>query len=114
MTGRLAGLLLVICSTLLEAIGQLFLKNSTSAGKVRLKKSALLACGLCCLAVEAVLWMCVLRLLPVAIAYPLGSLSFVAITVISLVVLKERITKERWLGVSFIICGAALVGLVWT
>jgi multidrug transporter EmrE-like cation transporter len=110
MSGKLTGFLLIICSTFLEAVGQMFLKNSASSSEIRFKKNVLLVVGVLCFVGEALVWSCVMRLLDVAIAYPMASFSFVAITIISLIFLKEKVTKERWLGVSFIICGAALLG----
>ena len=46
-----------------------------------------------------------------SVAYPMSSLSFVAVTFLSWLLLREQVSKERWIGVFLIICGTALVGI---
>jgi uncharacterized membrane protein len=47
--------------------------------------------------------------LAVSIAFPLGSLSFVAVTFLSQCLLRERVDRTRWVGVVLILLGASLV-----
>lgn len=106
MTLSAIGILLVILCTIIEGFGQVFLKKSAMAGgTVRLW----LALGVGLLIVEALLYTGALRLLDVSTAYPIGSLSFVAVTVLSRWLLSERITPSRWIGVGLILIGATLV-----
>lgn len=111
MSERLLGILLILCSTVIEALGQLLLKRSAVSQSRTVRKYSSLALGVSCFALEALVWSSVLRLLDVAVAYPMGSLTFVVVTLTSAWFLKERIAKERWLGVSLIICGTALLGI---
>jgi multidrug transporter EmrE-like cation transporter len=111
MNHRLLGVALVLCSTLLEAIGQLSLKTSATASSGSRRKFTWLAAGVGCLALEAVVWSGVLRLLELSIAYPMGSLTFVAVTLLSGFYLHEKVNRQRWLGVGLILGGTALVGL---
>jgi len=111
MNPRLLGFLLVLCATMIEAFGQILLKKSALHESDSTKKNFYFAFGVLCLAVEAIVWSNVLRLLDVSVAYPMGSLSFVAVTIFSWLLLKEKIVRERWLGVSLILCGTALLGI---
>ena len=108
---HLAGYGLVICSTTIEAFGQIALKKTASAGSGEGIKFGWLSAGVACYAVEAVVWTLVLQCLNVSIAYPMGSLSFVMIVLMSKLILQEKVEKERWLGVSLILCGTAMLGL---
>jgi undecaprenyl phosphate-alpha-L-ara4N flippase subunit ArnE len=106
MTLTAAGILLVVLCTVIEGFAQVFLKKSANpGGTLRLW----LALGTGLFVVEALIYTGALRLLDVSTAYPIGSLSFVAVTVLSHWLLKERITAERWVGVGLIIAGATLV-----
>jgi drug/metabolite transporter (DMT)-like permease len=107
MSTALIGILLVIVSTSLEGFGQVFLKKSTRATPLR---RLWLALGIAAFSSEAVTWTGALRHLDVSIAFPMGGLSYVAVTILSTLMLGERVTNPRWLGVSFIIVGAALLG----
>lgn len=108
----LFAILLVVCATTIEAGGQLcFKKKSTRSADGLLGSQIWLALGILCMAVEAVVWTTVLQNLNVSIAYPMGSLSFVMVLLMSRLFLKERIQKERWIGVVLILCGTVLLGL---
>ncbi len=112
MSIRLIGVCLVAVCAVIEACGQVFLKNAAAAStKAQSMQRLWLAAGIACFAIEAVVWSYVLRMLEVSVAYPMSSLSFVAVTVLSLLILKERVSKERWVGVFLIIGGTALVGI---
>jgi undecaprenyl phosphate-alpha-L-ara4N flippase subunit ArnE len=111
MNHRLLGVAFVLCSTLLEAIGQLSLKSSATASDGSRRKFTWFAAGVGCLALEAVVWSCVLRLLEVSIAFPMSSLTFVVVTLLSALYLRERVNRQRWLGVGLILGGTAMVGL---
>ena len=67
--------------------------------------------GIGCLALEAVVWSSVLRVLEVSMAFPMSSMNFVVITLFSYLWLHERVTPRRWLGVGLILSGTCLVGL---
>jgi multidrug transporter EmrE-like cation transporter len=111
MSARLIGILFVLCSVVLESIAQLCLKKSTTQNNgVNLKQYWTLA-GVGLFAAEAFVWTLALHQIDVSMAYPMGSLSFVAIALLSQLWLKERVTKQRWLGVGLIISGTTLVGL---
>ncbi len=100
------GILLVVLCTVIEGVAQVFLKKSALAGRTM---RLWLVLGICLFVIEALIYTGALRLLDVSTAYPIGSLSFVAVTVLSQWLLQERVTAERWIGVGLIIAGASLV-----
>ena len=111
MNSKSLGFLLLLCATTIEALGQILLKKSALNESDPKKKNFYLVSGVSLLAVEAIVWSNVLRLLDVSVAYPMGSLSFVSVTIFSWLLLKEKVVRERWLGVSLILCGTALLGI---
>ncbi|NOT57882.1 MAG: EamA family transporter [Deltaproteobacteria bacterium] len=56
-----------------------------------------------------VLWIKVLSLTDLSFAYPFQSLSLVLISLSSVVVLGERMTKKQWGGLAFILLGIILI-----
>ena len=61
-------------------------------------------------AVEIGLYTVALTLIDVSVAFAMGSLSFVAVAVLSRLFLKERISLMRALGLLLILCGVVLMG----
>jgi undecaprenyl phosphate-alpha-L-ara4N flippase subunit ArnE len=116
----LLGLTFVTMAVLLEAVGQLALKQGAESARGsaglwglfrRLWRNRSVAVGIGCFAVEAVLWTMALRLLDVSIAFPAGSLCFVFVAVLSRFWLHEQVGVERWIGVSLILGGVVVIGL---
>jgi undecaprenyl phosphate-alpha-L-ara4N flippase subunit ArnE len=109
---QLVAIFLIVCATTIEAGGQLcFKKKSTRSADGDLGSRLWLACGIACMAIEAVVWTIVLENMNVSIAYPMGSLSFVMVLLMSRIFLKERVQRDRWIGVALILCGTVLLGL---
>jgi drug/metabolite transporter (DMT)-like permease len=100
------GVLLVVASTMVEAFGQTFLKRS-SLDLDRRRRWILL--GVAILLVEIVLYSAALRFLAVSTAFPITSLSFVMVTLLSRWQLGEEVTPLRWAGVGLILAGTSLI-----
>jgi undecaprenyl phosphate-alpha-L-ara4N flippase subunit ArnE len=111
VSARLIGVCLVAACAVIEACGQVFLKNAAASQTKTQMRRIWIAAGIACFAAEAIVWSYVLRMLEVSVAYPMSSLSFVAVTILSSLILQERVSKERWFGVFLIIAGTALVGI---
>jgi undecaprenyl phosphate-alpha-L-ara4N flippase subunit ArnE len=106
MTATAIGVFLVMMSTMVEGFGQVFLKKSAlEAGRRRFW----ILLGIMVLMVEVVLYSGALHFLAVSTAFPLTSLSFVMVTVLSRWLLGETITPKRWIGVGLILVGTALI-----
>jgi drug/metabolite transporter (DMT)-like permease len=102
------GVLLVVACTLLEGIGQVFLKKSV----LRAVRSYLwISFGIVILALEAALYTKALLFLDVGAAYSISSLSLISVTFMSQCLLRERVTRTRWIGVCLIFIGAARLRL---
>ena len=65
--------------------------------------------GVALFLVRAVAYSEALRYLNVSIAYAVDALSFVAVTVLSLWLLREHVTPIRWLGVALIMLGIGMI-----
>ena len=118
------GVVLLLCAVSVESFAQLFLKigaaggGKTATGFVgrRAVTSGLLrsaafwtACGVALYGFQIVLWTFVLQRLDVSVAFPMGSLCFVGVAVLSRVFLGEIVDRTRWLGVFCILAGTALM-----
>jgi drug/metabolite transporter (DMT)-like permease len=100
------GVVLVLLCTVLEGVAQVLLKQSALAVS---RKPVWIAFGFVFFILEAVLYTDALRYLDVSIAFPIGSLSFVVVTVLSQWFLGEKVTSSRWIGIVLICAGTALV-----
>ena len=106
MSAMLVGVLLVIVSSAIEGFAQVCLKRSAivPTGKYRW-----IVLGVSLFIFEALFYTGALQRLDVSTAYPLGALSFVSVTLVSRWILNETVDRGRWIGLTLIVCGAALV-----
>lgn len=56
-------------------------------------------------AFTVLIWIYVLRVLPLSLAYPITALSYVIVPVLSFLLLKEKITIHNFIGMGLIIGG---------
>lgn len=54
-------------------------------------------------------WIAVLSRIDLAVAYPLGSMNYVLVTVMAATVLREGIPPLRWIGTASILAGILIV-----
>ena len=106
MSHTTAGILLVIVCALLEGVGQLFLKKSMLT---RVRWFLWISAGVIVLAVEALVYTEALQFLDVGVAFTINSLNLIAITLLSRWILREQVSRTRWIGVCFIFLGAVLI-----
>jgi len=105
-------LILAIVSTLLGAWGALFLKRSNPEPRlIKLLTNTSLGLGLGLYGVSTIVFIFALKFGELTIVYPLTSLTYVWITIISKKFLNERISVQRWLGIGLIITGIALMNI---
>ncbi len=120
MIERLPGFLLILGSVVTEGLGHIAFKRAADSGsqehsilsilRIALKQYNLIVSGVICFIVEGLCWTFALKKLDVSLAYPIGSLELVVITLLCLILLKEKVTFRRWLGVALIVGGTLLVG----
>ena len=74
-------------------------------------KNSYLITGILLYGMSFILWLFALRYLDISFMYPLLSLAYIAVVLMSVVFLKEEVHPTRWIGVLLIVIGAILVGL---
>ena len=106
MSPTALGVLLVVVSTMVEGFGQTFLKKSALDAA---RRHHWILLGVAVLIVEVLLYSGALRFLAVSTAFPITSLSFVMVTLLSHWLLGEKVTPLRWAGVGLILIGTSLI-----
>jgi len=102
----LLGIALVVVCAVIEGGAQVSWKLSSRGGR----RGLWIAAGTVLYVAEIGLYTLALTLIDVSVAFAMGSLSFVAVAVLSRLFLKERISLMRALGLLLILCGVALMG----
>ena len=102
------GVLLVVICTLLEGVGQVFLKKSV-LGAVRWY--LWISFGIVILAIETLIYTKALTFLDVGAAYTISSLNLISVTLMSRCFLRENVTRMRWIGIVLISIGVSLVAV---
>jgi undecaprenyl phosphate-alpha-L-ara4N flippase subunit ArnE len=109
--------LLVLAGTILcDIIGQLCFKAGLDGGDAaclirrKVATTPLIWVGVATYAVEIGAWLYVLSRMPLSLAFPLASLSYCGIALASRFILKEPVSRRRWLGTALIALGVAMVG----
>jgi drug/metabolite transporter (DMT)-like permease len=114
--------LMIWISVALSALAQIFLKRGLTNLQVQGRGTAGLLglamgvvrqgfvwlWGLCFVAAMA-LWLAGLQKLDLSYAYPLVSLGYVLVTVLSAIFFHERVDGNRWLSVAVISLGVMLI-----
>jgi drug/metabolite transporter (DMT)-like permease len=100
------GIVLATAAAMLEGFAQLFLKKSVLP---RARRGFWIALGIAFFVLESIVYTGALRYLDVSTAFPLSSLSFVVVTLLSQWMLREQVTGMRWLGVGLILSGTVLL-----
>jgi drug/metabolite transporter (DMT)-like permease len=118
-------LLLLIASDILETAVHFFFKKSTlSAGSLQVVNlasaaaffkvvffSPFLWCGLFTVVTVFILWSLILSKIDLSVAVPVASFSYILVPLVSIMLLHEKITAARWMGVFFVLAGVILVSL---
>ncbi len=101
---------LLLMMTMIGAVASLFLKLASSSENfiILLKNSNLYIGGVLYL-VSAVLNIYILRYLDYSIVLPLTAITYIWTMVVSNVILKEKITVKKMIGILMIIMGAICI-----
>ncbi len=100
-----AMLVILLLSTFLGSLGQLFFKIGISHSLLYL------AAGLVVYGISTLIYLYILGRSHLSWTYGVGGLSYIFASVLAFLFLGEQITYLRWLGVFVIAIGTALVGL---
>jgi multidrug transporter EmrE-like cation transporter len=66
--------------------------------------------GLTLFGISSLFWMVVLSRVPLSVAYPFVGVSYIAIVLLSRLVLHEHVPLLRWVGVLVVAAGIAIIG----
>ena len=126
MTTKLAGILILIAAMAVESFAQMSLKVGSAGGPGILSEpyrthfggrgagrsaAAWVVLGIVAYVLEIFLYTLALQRLDVSVAFPLGSLCFVGVALLSKIFLGEDVGGTRWLGVCCILAGCAFMTL---
>jgi multidrug transporter EmrE-like cation transporter len=68
--------------------------------------------GFACYGVSSIIWLMILKKIPLSTAYPMISFSYVVVVLLSSLILKERVSWPVTVaGLTLIIGGVSLIGL---
>jgi drug/metabolite transporter (DMT)-like permease len=120
----LDALILLVPAIITSTTGELLLKHGMNqVGRFEFSRRGLLAAlprivtnpsivfGFIGFGGGAVFWLAVLSRVPLSIAYPTLALSYFIVVVEAWLLLKERVTWQRLLGVAIIFAGVVIIGL---
>ncbi|MBP2199729.1 4-amino-4-deoxy-L-arabinose-phosphoundecaprenol flippase subunit ArnE [Pantoea cypripedii] len=105
-------LLLILMVSLLSCIAQLCQKQAAYIGRRHGKARLLMwiALSMLLLGVAMLIWLAVLRMVPVGMAYPMLSLNFVLVACAARLIWRETFTARQIFGTLLIVAGVALMG----
>jgi undecaprenyl phosphate-alpha-L-ara4N flippase subunit ArnE len=107
MTQAAVGIVLVVLSSLIEGVGELFFKKSRLQ---RQRQVYWVTLGISVFVVQMAVYTAALRFLAVGAAFAIASLSFAFVALLSKWFLREEVTPIKWLGIALITLGTSLIG----
>ena len=108
MTFAVAGVLLVILCSVIEGVAQVFFKKSALVAR---GKAAWVWAGVALFIVQALIYTGALQFVEVSTAFPIGSIGFVIVAILSQRLLNEPVTRSRWVGIGLIVAGVGLLAV---
>lgn len=104
--------IILIFMTLCGAVASLFLKRASGTeGVLKMFLNINLYVGAGLYLISAVLNIYILRYLDYSVVLPLTSITYIWTMVLSYMILKEKITVKKMMGVACILIGAVLVSM---
>ena len=97
---------MVIVCGIIEGIAQVFFKKSALASD---GKRLWIGAGIALFVLQALIYTGALRFVEVSTAFPIGSIAFVIVAILSQRFLNEPVTGMRWVGVGLIVVGVTLL-----
>ena len=105
---------LTLLAVVLAALGPILLKKGADGFSLRprkLLKNRNLLGGIFAYGLSTLVYIPALRGGELTVIYPIISLSFVMVAVLSVFLLGERMNWLKWAGIAFIIAGVSLIGV---
>lgn len=109
--------LLLLSAIVLAIIGQFSLKKGvvestlspTASSIIKTIFSPVVLAGFIAYGLGSIIWLFVLQRLPLSVAYPALSLSYVIIVIVSFLFLGEPLTTNKIIGVALIVAGVTFL-----
>jgi len=113
-------LIIVIVSVMIGAFGQIYfkkgMKTTNISGMLNTIKNVLkvfsnkeILVGLTVYAVSSILWLFALTRFDISLMYPLTSLGYFVTAIFASRMLKEKVNKSRWIGITLIFIGSLFI-----
>lgn len=67
--------------------------------------------GIACYAIATSSWLVIVSRVPLSLAYPMVSISYVAVVLVGRFALKEYVHPTTWIGVLLIVFGVGIMGV---
>lgn len=104
----------ILCSTVVGALGSFFFKKGADRLSLSLRalaKNWMLAAGFFFYLLASAFFVYALRGGELSVLYPLVSLTYVWVCFLSIRFLGERMNRFKWAGILLIVFGVSLIGL---
>lgn len=108
MTLTTAGVLLVILCSIVEGVAQVLFKKSALVTR---RKALWIGAGIFLFILQALAYTGALQFVEVSTAFPIGSIGFVIVAILSQRMLNEPVTAIRWIGIALIVAGVSLLAV---
>ena len=102
---------LVIMGGLFGSLGPIYLKKGSSMSFKHFYKNYNLVWGLMFYGIGTVLFIPALKGGELSILYPIVSIMYIWVSLLSVKMLGEKMNKIKWIGILLIIIGVSLIGM---
>ena len=65
--------------------------------------------GFVCFGLSSIFWLVVLSRMPLSLVYPMVSVAYVIVAMLSMIFFKENVSLVRWGGIAVIVLGVFLI-----
>jgi drug/metabolite transporter (DMT)-like permease len=104
--------LLIIVMTMLGSLGGFFFKKSTAVKKIYyLLVNKYFYIGVLFYVLGALINIYVLKYMPYSVVLPMSSITYVWSIILSVLIIKEKLTYKKIIGITSIIVGAVFIGM---
>lgn len=108
---------MMLAATFVNALGSLLIKKASSRFKFgfdirflySIIKNYQLLLGLSLYAVSGIIFIYALRIDEFSVVYPMASLTYIFVSLLSAFYLNEKITYNKWMGIGLIILGIVII-----
>ena len=94
----------------MDSVGRIGKASQLGDTAVRAMKEPLLWIGLILFGISALFWLVVLSRVRLSVAYPIVGISYILIVLLARFRLNEHVPALRWVGVTVIAIGIAIIG----